>query len=80
MNGRKFWRLPVLLMCLVPVGCATGLAEGDYVNFVRDVMVESARLGEASGDGPERSEPAERAVREWRGTDQGPTSPGSPST
>ncbi len=79
MNFRKIRCLPIILVGLLVSGCKTGLADGDYVAFVRDVMVESARLDEASGDGPERMEPVERAVREWRGADQDSASPGSPS-
>ena len=54
-------------LCALLAGCQSGPAEGDYVTFVREVMVESARLKEAAADGPDRSEQAERAVGIWRG-------------
>ena len=36
------------------------------MTFVRDLMAESARIDEEAGEGPDRSEEAERAVRTWR--------------
>ncbi len=75
MNGRNGWRMPVVFFCVALAGCQTGPAEGEYVRFVREVMVESARMEEESGDGPERSEPAERAVQVWRGDDEDSSSP-----
>lgn len=38
-------------------------APGDQVRFVRDMMIEAAKLS----DGPPRSEKAVRAVRDWGG-------------
>ena len=67
--------MPAVLFCLALAGCQTGPAEGEYVTFVREVMAESARMEEESGDGPERSEPAERAVQVWRGSDEASSSP-----
>ena len=47
-------------------GCQSAPAPGEYVTFVRDVMAESARLDEEAGEGPDRTEPVEEAVRVWR--------------
>ena len=58
--------LPAITLLTMLAGCQTGPAEGEYVTFVRELMTESAHLDEQSGEGPDRSDEAERAVREWR--------------
>ena len=47
-------------------GCRSAPADGEYVTFVREVMAEAARLDDEEGEGADRSEQVERAVRVWR--------------
>ena len=70
MNLSTRCMLPAMALHTMLTGCQSGPAEGEYVTFVREVMVESARLDEASGEGPDRSEEVERAVRVWRTEDE----------
>ncbi len=70
MNDSICRPIPAAVLWVLLAGCQTGPAEGEYVTFVREVMAESARLKEASGDGPERSEQAQRAVAVWRGEEE----------
>ena len=64
----RYYRfIRALGVCLLLAGCQTEPVEGEYVTFMREMMVESARLKDESGEGTERSEPLERAVRVWRG-------------
>ena len=68
-NGRRFEIRSLALaaaLCTLLAGCQSTPAEGEYVDFVRELMVESARLEGNAGEGPDRSETAERAVRVWR--------------
>ena len=75
---RGFWA--VLALCALLGGCQSappavpvvaGPAAGEvYVSFVRDMMVESARLKAQSGEGVEHAEAAVQAVRAWRGEAQ----------
>ena len=67
MNFRNTRCIPSFTLCLLLSGCEAKPVEGDYVTFVRDMMEESARFKEESGQGTERSESAEKAVRAWRG-------------
>lgn len=43
------------------------LPEGAYVDFVMEMMVESAKLSE----GPNDAKPAVQAVESWRGAGEG---------
>lgn len=57
-----------VVSCALLAGCQAAPPDGTYVTFMREAMVESARLLENAGEGPERSEHAERAVSAWRGS------------
>ena len=62
--------LPVIALHTALAGCQNGPAEGEYVTFVREIMAESALLDEAAGEGPDRSEEVEEAVRAWKGGEE----------
>ncbi len=62
-------RLPLALLVasLGLAACQSTPPEGRDLGFVQDVMEISAELSE----GPERAEPAVRAVEDWRGGGDG---------
>lgn len=62
--------LPVIALYTALAGCQSGPAEGEYVTFVREIMAEAALLDEAAGEGPDRSEEVEEAVRVWKGGEE----------
>ena len=66
MNHRIRWLLAAVALHAMLSGCQTGPAEGEYVTFVQELMAESAQLEAQAGEGPDRSDEAERAVRVWR--------------
>ena len=66
MNRSMQWLLSAITIHAMLAGCQSAPAPGEYVTFVRDVMAESARLDEEAGEGPDRSEAFEEAVRVWR--------------
>lgn len=53
--------------CAATAGCQSDPVEGEYVTFVREMMIASGRLDDLAGQGAERSEAATRAVTVWRG-------------
>ena len=68
--AHRFMRyIPALAPLVLLSGCQSGPPDGTYLTFVRELMVASAELKEEAGDGPDRSEQAERAVGAWRGAE-----------
>lgn len=60
----------VAVLSLSTMGCQSRLDDGAYIDFLREAMVESARLDKESGQGPSRADQAERAVHVWRAGDK----------
>ena len=63
-------RLTALALLVGLPACQSVPPNGAYTTFVTEVMVASAKLKEKTGEGPEHSGQAARAVATWRGSDE----------
>ena len=56
-------------LCALTAGCQSRHPDGDYVTFVREVMIESGRVAEQHKAASHRSDQAVGAVVIWRSAD-----------